>query len=280
MKKISSEQIIDALQKAVIRANVSLDANIIAMLRNAIKKEENELALKILNILLENAEISLSRNTPLCQDTGVAVLFVTIGSNVSIKGMPLEKAINEGIKEGYEKGFLRKSIVSSPIKRINTNTNTPTIIHYNYTEGEEFIIDLLIKGGGCENKSALKMLKPSDGINGINDFVIDTVKCAGAAACPPFFIGIGLGGNFEKCALLAKKALLRDVGAFNSKEYLKSMEVELLSKINKLSIGPMGVSGKTTAFSVAIEEAPCHIASLPVAVNIDCHSHRHRRIVF
>ena len=280
MRKIPAEKIVSALEKAVIDANTSIDADISAMLRFAVRNEEDPLASEVLKILTENSKIALNRKTPLCQDTGIGIVFVTIGSRVTIEGMSIKKAINKGIENGYKNGFLRKSVVSSPFKRSNTGTNTPAIIHFDYDEGDKLIIDFLAKGGGCENKSALKMLKPSDGINGMKKFVLDTIEQAGASACPPFFVGIGIGGNFEMCAYLAKKALIRKVGEFSKIDHIKAIEVELLDEINKLSIGPMGFGGNTTAFSVAIEEAPCHIASLPVAVNIDCHSHRHKRLEF
>ncbi len=280
MKKILYSQIVSALEKAVIAANISLEADILSLFRKALKHEENELAVRVLRMLLQNAELALERRTPLCQDTGVGIVFVNIGQLVSIEGGSLCDAIQEGIEKGYKNGHLRKSIVASPFQRINTKTNTPAIIHYDLVAGDKLTIDFLAKGGGCENKSALKMLKPSDGIEGIKAFVMDTVKKAGAAACPPFFIGIGVGGNFEKCAILSKKALLRNMGVFSDISHIKSLEVEILDELNQLNIGPVGVGGRTTAFSVAIEEAPCHIASLPVAINIDCHSHRHRRIEF
>ena len=280
MKKILYSQIVSALEKAAIAANISLEADILSLFRKALKHEENELAVRVLRMLLQNAELALERRTPLCQDTGVGIVFVNMGQSVSIEGGSLCDAIQEGIEKGYKNGHLRKSIVASPFQRINTKTNTPAIIHYDLVAGDGLTIDFLAKGGGCENKSALKMLKLSDGIKGIKAFVMDTVKKAGAAACPPFFIGIGIGGNFEKCAILSKKALLRNVGVFSDIPYIKSLEVEILNELNQLNIGPVGVGGSTTAFSVAIEEAPCHIASLPVAINIDCHSHRHRRIEF
>lgn len=278
MRKIPAQHIEKALESAVIQANISLEADILALMRNALKNEENEMASKILEILLQNAELSLKRRTPLCQDTGVGVVFVTMGRNILITDKPIKEAINQGIRNGYKNGSLRKSIVASPFNRVNTQDNTPAVIHFDMTEDDRLTIDFMAKGGGCENKSALKMLKPSDGWKGIKSFVLETVQKAGAAACPPFFIGVGIGGNFEMCALLSKKALLRDIGTFHKEEHIKKRELELLEQINELGIGPAGVKGNITAFSAAIEEAPCHIASLPVAVNIDCHSHRHRRI--
>ncbi len=278
MKIINSSKIEEKVEKAVIKANKELPKINLELLKKAIKKENNTLAKKILKILQENSQIAKSKRIPLCQDTGIAVFFVKIGDKVKIKGATLNEAITNGVRKGYKKGYLRKSILNSPIIRKNTKDNTPPIIHYELVKGEKFEIDLLIKGGGCENKSALKMLVPADGKKGIMNFVIETVKNAGASACPPYFIGVGIGGNFEKCAILSKKALLRKPGTFNRKKHIREIELELYNRLNKLNIGPAGVGGKTTVFSVAIEEAPCHIASLPVAVNIDCHNHRHIKI--
>jgi fumarate hydratase subunit alpha len=214
----------------------------------------------------------------ICQDTGMAVVFVDIGQEVHITGGSLEDAINNGVKNGYKNGFLRKSVVSDPIERINTGDNTPAIIHYNVVSGDSLKIAMAPKGFGSENMSALKMLKPSDGIEGVKRFILDTVSNAGPNPCPPIIVGIGMGGTMEKCAFLAKKALLRPINIKSSIKYIKELEDELLASINRLGIGPGGLGGETTALSVNIETFPTHIAGLPVAVNISCHATRHAEI--
>ncbi len=231
----------------------------------------------MLDQIIENAEIALKEDAPMCQDTGIAVFFVEIGRNAVIDGS-LEDAINEGVRQGYKDGYLRKS-VCHPLTRKNTGDNTPAVLHMNIVEGDRLKITIAPKGAGSENMSRLVMLKPSQGLPAIKDFVINVVKEAGGNPCPPIILGIGIGGNFEKSAILAKEALLREIGTPNPDKELDGLERELLEKINNLGIGPMGFGGRTTAVAVHIRTAPCHIASLPVAVNIQCHAARHKEVV-
>lgn len=231
-----------------------------------------------MNILVENAEIAKEKNIPICQDTGMAVFFVEIGQEVLIEGDTLTDAINEGVRQGYEEGYLRKSVVS-PINRINTKDNTPAVIHYDMVKGDKIKIEFAAKGFGSENMSKMKMLKPSDGLEGIKKFIIDTVSEAGPNPCPPMVIGVGIGGTVDKCAQIAKKALFRELGEFNKDENIAKLESELLTAINKLGIGPQGLGGTTTALGLNIETFPTHIAGLPVVVNINCHASRHKKVV-
>jgi fumarate hydratase subunit alpha len=229
----------------------------------------------ILNTLLQNAEIAQTESSPMCQDTGMTVVFVRVGQDVIFDGGFIGDAINQGVRQGYEKGFLRKSVVSDPLKRINTNDNTPAVIHYDVVAGDELTITVAPKGFGSENKSQLKMLTPSQGLQGVKDFILDVISEAGANPCPPIIVGVGIGGTMERCAYLAKKALLREVGSINSDEQLASLEKDLLAQINQLGIGPAGFGGSTTAMAVHIITEATHIAGLPVAVNIGCHATRH-----
>ena len=241
---------------------------------DALKIEESAVACDILSHLIENIDIAKKGDFPLCQDTGLAVFWVKIGYDVSLACLNLDKIINEAVVEAYQINNFRHSVVKDPVNRINTKTNAPAIIHYEFVEGDRLGISVMMKGGGSENMSALKMLTPSDGIKGIRDFVIATVKKSGSNACPPLLVGLGIGGNFETCALLAKKSLFRQQSEENKDEYWAKEEEFLLKEINKLGIGAAGMGGKTTALKVHIEVAPCHIASLPVAVNLDCHAVR------
>ena len=276
MRVIISNKITNAVAKLCKKAAYTLPANVISSLKNA-KTREKGLSKEILKLTLKNATIAKGGTFPLCQDTGTAVLFVEIGEQVQIKGS-LEKALQEGIKKGFKENYLRKSIVSDPLfNRKNTKTNLPAIIHYEIVKGNKLKINLMLKGGGAENKSQIKMFNPTASKEEIVDFILSVVKNAGASACPPFIIGIGLGGNFEHCTLLAKKALLRNTKNKNSN--YKKLEQEILNRINKTNIGPQGFGGKTTALKVFIEYAPCHIASLPCAVNICCHSARHAGVI-
>ena len=243
----------------------------------AAKDESNELGKKILSQLEENMVIAENENIPICQDTGMAVVFLKIGQEVHFEGGSLEEAVNEGIRQGYTEGYLRKSVVGDPLIRKNTGDNTPGVIHYEIVPGDKVEITVAPKGFGSENMSRVCMLKPADGIEGVKAAVLETVKLAGPNACPPLVIGVGIGGTFEKCALLAKKALTRDINSHNSIEYVKELEIELLEEINKLDIGPAGLGGQTTALGINIETYPTHIAGLPVAINMCCHVNRHKK---
>lgn len=262
-----------------IEANYDLPKDIFDALKERIKEEKSPLGREILKNIIKNAEIAKGKRVPICQDTGIAVVFVEIGQDIRIVNGNLKEAINEGVRLGYEEGYLRKSVVKSPIVRQNTKDNTPAIIHYNICEGDKLSITVMPKGAGSENMSALKMLKPSDGIEGIKNFVIETVQNAGPNACPPLIVGVGIGGDFEFAPYLAKIALLRSVGERNTDEMLAQLEEELLQEINMLGIGPQGLGGSTTAIDVHIETYPTHIASLPVAVNLGCHVTRHATFV-
>lgn len=272
MRVIKNSFITDTVAELCKKAAYNLPQDIIKSLKSA-KNSETDLAKEIIKLTLENAKTASKGVYPLCQDTGTAVLFVEIGQQVQIAGS-LEKALQDGIKKGFKENYLRKSIVSEPLfKRENTKKNTPAIIHYKIVTGDKLKINLMLKGGGAENKSQIKMFNPTASKEEIIDFILNVVKTAGASACPPFIVGIGLGGNFETAPLLAKQALLRKKQNKNSN--YKKLEQEILTKINKTNIGPQGFGGKTTALKVFIEYAPCHIASLPCAVNICCHSSRH-----
>jgi len=228
---------------------------------------------------LENAEIGKQEQVPVCQDTGFAIIFIEIGQDIMLTGGNLRDAINEGVRRGYKNGLLRKSIVKNPIDRINTGDNTPAVIHTDIVPGDKLKITFDAKGGGCENMSRSAMLTPAQGREGVINFVVETVKTAGANPCPPIIVGVGLGGTFDYSTLLAKKAILRPVGSYNKDDTIAKLEIELLDKINKLGIGPQGLGGRITALAVQVETFPCHIASLPVAVNIECHSHRTKTVV-
>ena len=279
MREVSTEEIIKNIKEMCIEANHYLSKDMDKALKDATVSEKSELGKKILNQLEENMNIADSDNIPICQDTGMAVIFIKIGQDVHITGGNLEDAINQGVREGYIEGYLRKSVVKDPIIRENTKDNTPAVIHYEIIPGDKIIITMAPKGFGSENMSRVFMLKPADGIEGVKNAVIETVKLAGPNACPPVVVGVGVGGTFEKCALLAKKALTRDIDSENSIEYVAELEKELLNEINKLNIGPGGLGGNVTALGVNIETYPTHIAGLPVAVNMCCHVNRHKKRV-
>ncbi|KPI56545.1 fumarate hydratase [Clostridioides difficile] len=278
MRKINSEQIVEQVKKLCIEANLYLGEDVLSCIKEKVKSEKSEVGKNILNVLVENAEIAKEKNIPICQDTGMAVFFVELGQEVVIEGDTLTEAINEGVRQGYEEGYLRKSVVS-PISRVNTKDNTPAIIHYDMVKGDKIKIEFAAKGFGSENMSKMKMLKPSDGLEGIKKFIIDTVSEAGPNPCPPMVIGVGIGGTVDKCAQIAKKALFRELGEFNKDENIAKLESELLASINKLGIGPQGLGGTTTALGLNIETFPTHIAGLPVVVNINCHASRHKKVV-
>lgn len=279
MSRIHYQDIADKVKEMCIEANYSLSKDVMAAYEKAMETEKSPLGLEVLSQIMENARIADKERMPLCQDTGLAVFFVEIGQDVSIVGGLLNDAINEGVRQGYQAGYLRKSVVQDPIfERRNTSDNTPAIIHTEIGAGDRLRIMLDIAGGGCENMAALKMLKPADGLEGVRNFVIETVRNAGANPCPPVVVGVGLGGDFEKVAMLAKKALLRPVGQPNPRLEVASLEEDLLKRVNQLGIGPVGLGGVVTALAVHVELHPCHIASLPAAVNLGCHSSRHKSI--
>lgn len=275
IRSISTKDITDAVKDMCIEASHFLSDDIKKAIENATDNEESPLGVKILDQLKENMSIAANEMIPICQDTGMAVFFVEIGQDVHIEGGSLENAINEGVREGYRDGYLRKSVVDDPIIRQNTKDNTPAVIHYDIVPGDGFRISIAPKGFGSENMSRIFMLKPADGIEGIKNAVLQSVKDAGPNACPPMVIGVGIGGTFEKCAILAKKALLRPIDTFSPLPHIAQLEKELLDKINKTGIGPAGLGGRTTALGINIETYPTHIAGLPVAVNICCHVNRH-----
>jgi len=279
LRKVKAEEIVKAVERLCIEANRYLPQDVLDALKDRYQREESPLGKEILQKILENAEVAPKENLPLCQDTGICVFFVDFGQEVVIEGGNIEEAINEGVRRGYTRGYLRKSIVSDPLfDRVNTKDNTPSIIHTRIVPGNKIKIIFAPKGGGAENMSRLCMLKPADGVEGVKNFVIKTVKDAGPNPCPPVIVGVGIGGDFEMAAFLAKKALLRKIGKHNSDQRYAKLEEELFLSINRLGIGPQGFGGRITALWVSIEYFPCHIASLPVAVNMQCHSARHREI--
>ena len=275
MRTIHTDEIIKNIKEMCIEANYTLTQDVAGAVETACQKEKAELGRKILKQLQENMNIAKEEQIPICQDTGMAVVFLKIGQDVHIEGMNITEAVNEGIRQGYKEGYLRKSVVNDPIIRENTKDNTPGIIHYEIIPGDKIDITVAPKGFGSENMSRVCMLKPADGIEGVKNAVIETVQMAGPNACPPMVVGVGVGGTFEKCALLAKKALTRDLNQDSEIPYVKELEIELKEKINQLGIGPAGLGGTTTALGVNIETYPTHIAGLPVAINICCHVNRH-----
>jgi len=279
MKQIHASQITDVVERLCISANYDLNSDIMQALEDGIRYEESDTGKRILCQLVENARTASRERMAICQDTGMAVVFIDIGQDVHITGGSLGEAVNEGVRRGYEKGFLRKSVVSDPLERINTGDNTPAIIHYDIVDGDSLKITVAPKGFGSENMSGVKMLKPSDGIEGVKDFILETVDRAGPNPCPPIVVGVGIGGTMEKAALLAKKALLRPIDKRSENERIKQLEDEMLGRINNLGIGPAGLGGRLTAMAVNIEVFPTHIAGLPVAVNISCHVTRHAEAV-
>ena len=278
MKEINVSKITEVVKNMCIDANYYLTHDVKEKIESAYKQEKWPMAKEILEKILTNIDIAKKEEMPICQDTGMACVFVEIGQDVHIIGGNLKDAINEGIRQGYNEGFLRKSVVKDPLDRINTMDNTPAIIYYDIVEGDKLKIKVAPKGFGSENMSQLKMLKPADGLEGIKDFVLKVVKEAGPNPCPPIVVGIGIGGTFDKAANLAKKALVRPLNEKNNNEFYANLEKELLKDVNELGIGPQGFGGKTTALAVNIETYPTHIAGLPVAVNINCHVTRHAEI--
>ena len=278
IREISSRKIIEVVRDLCIDANYNLGNDVLHAFDKAIEAEESATGIEVLKELKENARIAREEKAPICQDCGLAVVFIDIGQDVHITGGDLNDAINEGVRQGYEDGYLRKS-ACHPFTRKNTGDNTPAIIHIQIVPGDKIKIVFAPKGGGAENMSRVTMLTPAAGIEGVKDFVVNRVKESGSNPCPPTVIGVGIGGTFERSAILAKKAILRDIGNRNSDPELAKIEEEILIRINKLGIGPMGYGGNTTSFDVFLEIEPCHIASLPVAVNIQCHAGRHKEAI-
>ncbi len=275
IRTVNTEDIVKNIKEMCIEANHFLSEDMERAMKQAEKAEQSPLGKQILEQLEENLQIAADDMIPICQDTGMAVIFLEIGQDVHLQGGSLEDAVNEGVRQGYVEGFLRKSVVKDPLIRENTKDNTPAVIHYKIVEGSQVKIKVAPKGFGSENMSRVFMLKPADGIEGVKEAVLTAVKEAGPNACPPMVVGVGIGGTFEKCALMAKEALTREVGTHSDIQYVKEMEKELLAKINSLGIGPGGLGGTTTALAVNINTYPTHIAGLPVAINICCHVNRH-----
>ena len=276
MRTINTELITQQVKEMCMDVNIHLSKDVKCAIEEE-KKEESPLGKQILGQLEENMEIASDTKIPICQDTGMTVVFLKVGQEVHFEGGYIEDAINEGIRQGYQEGYLRKSVVKDPVDRVNTKDNTPGVIHYEIVPGDQVEIIIAPKGFGSENMSRLYMLKPADGLDGIRNAILETVKLAGPNACPPIVVGVGIGGTFEKCAILAKKALTRDLNSSSEIPYVKELENEMLEKINNLGIGPAGLGGTMTALGVNIETYPTHIAGMPVAINICCHVNRHIR---
>lgn len=279
MRIVNVNEITQALKAMCIEANVNLAPDVTNALIQFQANEQSEIGKQILNDLISNVKLAAEKRMPICQDTGMAVVFIEIGQEVHFEGGLVEEAIHEGVRQGYRDGFLRKSVVKDPLRRVNTQDNTPAVIHYQLVEGDKIKITFAPKGFGSENMSRTKMLTPSDGRAGVVDFVLETVDLAGPNACPPIVVGVGIGGTLEKAALLAKKACSREVGSRHDDAYYFELETELLEKVNQLGVGPQGLGGTTTALAVNVEVFPTHIAGLPVVVNINCHAARHLSVV-
>ena len=279
MRTIHTDEIIKNIKEMCIEANLSLTEDMKCRFKNATESEKSPLGKQILNQLQENMEIAAADQIPICQDTGMAIVFLNIGQDVHIEGMDLHDAVNEGVRQGYTDGYLRKSVVKDPLIRENTKDNTPAIMHIDIVPGENLEILVAPKGFGSENMSKIIMLKPADGIEGVKEAIIGAVKEAGPNACPPVVVGVGIGGTFEKAAILAKKALTREIGVHSELPHVKALEEELLEKINQIGLGPAGLGGDTTALAVNINTYATHIAGLPVAINICCHVNRHKTVV-
>ena len=279
MRELAAKKIIETVRDLCIFANTNLPEDVLAALGHALKNEESPLGRDILGQIIKNAAIAREKKMAICQDTGLAVVFVELGAEVHLTDGSLAEAINEGVSRGYHEGFLRKSVVADPLLRENTGDNTPAIIHTEVVPGDKIKIQLMCKGGGAENRSAVKMFKPTSSKEEIENFILTTIEQAGPNACPPMIVGVGIGGNFETAPLLAKKALLRPLNKLHSAPDTAKWERSLLEKANKLGIGPMGLGGTTTVLAVQIEKRPCHISSLPVAVNIECHAHRCQEVI-
>jgi fumarate hydratase subunit alpha len=278
MRDIHISSITDAVKKLCMEANWNLEPDMLRAFDRALTTERSPAGKQVLQILKDNAEKARTKRIPYCQDTGFVVCFVELGQDVHVTGGGLYDAINEGVRQGYTEGYLRASIVKSPFDRVNTGDNTPAVIHVDVVPGAELKIMIMAKGGGCENRSKYKMLTPAEGIQGVKEFIIECVKTAGPDACPPLILGVGIGGTFEKAAINSKKALFRELGSPNADPAIDALEKELLDRANRLGIGPQGYGGDTTSFGIHIVTFPCHITSLPVAVTIECHAHRHKEV--
>jgi len=275
IRTVDTNVIIENIKEMCIEANHFLSDDMDCALKQAVESEKSELGKKILNQLQDNLQIAAEDMIPICQDTGMAVIFLEVGQDVHFEGMAIEDAVNEGVRRGYIEGYLRKSVVGDPIIRENTKDNTPAVIHYSIVPGDKVKITLAPKGFGSENMSRVFMLKPADGIEGVKNAILTAVREAGPNACPPMVVGVGMGGTFEKCALMAKQALTRPINEYSDIPYVKDLEIEMLERINKMGIGPGGLGGTTTALAVNINTYATHIAGLPVAINICCHVNRH-----
>lgn len=278
MREIHTTAIVDAVKKLCIDANLVLEADVLRVFDRALATERSPAGKQVLQILKQNAEMARTKRIPYCQDTGFVVCFVEVGQEVHVVGGGLYDAINEGVRQGYTEGYLRASIVKSPFDRVNTGDNTPAVIHVDVVDGPHLKVMLMAKGGGCENRSKYKMLTPAEGMPGVKEWILECARTAGPDACPPLILGVGIGGTFEKAALLSKRALFRELGSPNPEPAVDALERELLDRANRIGIGPQGYGGDTTALGIHILTYPCHITSLPVAVTIECHAHRHKEI--
>ncbi len=278
MRSIHVDTITAAVKKLCIEVNYVAGEDIVSAIKEGAETEASPIGRNILNQILENASLAKEKQMPICQDTGMAIVFLTVGQDVHFEGGSVTDAINEGVRQGYEDGFLRKSVVSDPLIRINTGDNTPAVIHYELVSGDQVKIEVSPKGFGSENMSQIHMLKPADGVDGVKEAIIRTVDEAGGNACPPIIVGVGIGGSFEKSAILAKRALLRNLNEHSELDHIREIEEDVLTKVNQLGIGPQGLGGNTTALAIHIETYPTHIAGLPVAVNISCHVTRHGKV--
>jgi fumarate hydratase subunit alpha len=278
MRTVTKEEIAQAVRNLYMQENYEVRKDYLEALKKAVQTEKSPLARDVMKTMIENYDIAKTERMPMCQDTGLAVIFVELGYDVHLQD-DLYEAVNEGIRRAVKDGFLRASIVKSPINRVNTKDNTPAVVHVELKPGDKVLLHAVAKGGGSENKSRLKMMTPNEGREGIKKFVVETVSIAGPDACPPFLVGVGIGGSFDKCAELAKKAILREIGSRNADPELDALEQEILVELNKLGVGPQGLGGSTTALGCFIESYPCHIASLPVAVNMQCNANRHFSVV-
>ena len=278
MRQIHASTITDGVKKLCMEANYSIEPDMLRAFDRALVAERSPAGKHVLQILKDNAELARTKKIPYCQDTGTVICFVELGQDVHVTGGGLADAINEGVRQGYTEGYLRASIVRSPFGRVNTGDNTPAVLHVEVVPGVAMKIQVMAKGGGCENRSKYKMLTPAEGVDGVKEWILECIKTAGPDACPPLIAGVGVGGNFEKAALLSKKALFRELGTPNPDPFVDAIEKDVLDSANRLGIGPQGYGGDTTAFGIHILTYPCHITSLPVAVTIECHAHRHKEV--